>query len=697
MKTVEIEMRLRALGPPEVAVLLEDAGVPQVRAASVDSVAEVAGAFRAVGGTPVVLKAGGLLHKSDAGGVVLGLPDAPSTERAARAMVVALGSKALPLVLQQQVSGMEILVGARRDLELGVAIVLGLGGTATEVHKDVITVMAPLDRDDALRALRRLRVWPLLAGYRGETGRDVAALVDVVLSISRLMESHPESVELDLNPVMVGKEGEGVVAVDARIIWTDEPPAASRVRPDLDRMLRPQHVVVVGVSDDEHKVGARLFRYLLDHGFPGRLDAVHPSGGEVRGRKRYASLDEVEGSPDLVCVTVPGRLVLDVARQAVEKKVGGVIVHSSDFADVGAEGRAAQEELARVLIQGGVPLAGPNGMGVVAPHHRLTASISGGLEGEVEPGGVSLVSSSGALASCLATRLMGEGIGLSYWIHAGNEADVVIADYLDWLVGDAGTRAVALLLEDIKNGPRFIEAGRRLAAAGKPMFAYNAARSDRGRAAAFSHTGAMVGSFDVREAVVEAAGMVSVPSLQVLEDAVALAAQEPLPAGDRLVAVTFSGGACSIIADEGEAHGIALPELSEATREAVRPHVPSYAAVRNPVDCSYQMITQPEKFERLLLGLTERGEYDALLLQFTTNADPYAAKLAEKVVELRRRLSIPLYVSRFGGEQLAPQALEVYRQGGVHVLDAPDRAALAIAAVMAGARALRRIGAEEAG
>ncbi|WP_324275510.1 CoA-binding protein [Blastococcus brunescens] len=123
-------------------------------------------------------------------------------------------------------------------------------------------------------------------------------------------------------------------------------------------MLRPEHVVVVGVSDDEHKVGARLFRYLDDHGFPGRLDAVHPSGGEIRGRRRYASLAEVEGSPDLVCVTVPGRFVPDVARQAVEKKAGGVIVHSSDFAEVGEAGRAAQEELAQILIEGGIPWPG---------------------------------------------------------------------------------------------------------------------------------------------------------------------------------------------------------------------------------------------------------------------------------------------------------------------------------------------------
>jgi acyl-CoA synthetase (NDP forming) len=682
-------VQLQALPPAQVAAHLEAAGIPQARSVSVAALDQVADAFAGLGVAPVVLKAGGLLHKTDAGGVVLGLRSVTAVTEAADDLVGRLGDAAYPLVLQQQVRGLEILVGARRDPQLGAAIVVGLGGVATEVHNDVVTAMAPLDRSQAHAALRQLRAWPLLEGFRGEEGRDVDALVDTIVAVSRLVEQDPGIVELDLNPVMVGPAGEGVTVVDARIIRTDEPPLVERARYDLDRMLRPQHVVVVGVSDDPHKVGARLFRYLDEHGFPGRLDAVHPSGGEVRGRKRYTSLAEVEGSPDLVCVTVPGRFVLEVARQAVEKKVGGVIVHSSDFAEVGEEGRAAQDELARILREGGVPLAGPNDMGVVAPFRKLTASISGGLEEEIAPGGVALLSSSGALGSCLGTRLMGERIGLSYWIHAGNEADLVIADYLEWLAEDEDTKSVALLLEDIKDGPRFIEAGRRMAAAGKPMFAYNMVRSDRGREAALSHTGAMVGSFAVREAVVRAAGMVSVPSLRVLEDAVALAAQEPLPAGDRLVAVTFSGGACSIIADEGEVAGIELPELSDATREAVRPHVPSYAAVRNPLDCSYQMITQPEAFERLLVALTERGEYDALLLQFTTNADPYAAKLAEKVAEMREKLSIPLYVSRYGGDQLAPRALAVYREAGVHVLDAPDRATLAVAAVMAGARALR--------
>lgn len=663
---------------------LEQVGVPTAPTLVVFDVDGVEDAFDRLEVDRVVLKAGGLVHKSDDGGVVLDLRDAAAATEAARAMVDRLGERALPLQLQAQVSGVELLVGIRRDPQLGAALVVGQGGTATEVHQDVARALLPVDREVAEGLVRQLRIWPLLEGHRGEPGVDVGALVDAMVAVSDLAAGDPSVVELDLNPLLVGPPGQGAICVDARIVVGDQPPVASRPVPDLDRMMRPKHVVVVGVSDDKDKVGARLFRYLDTHDFPGRLDAVHPAGGTVRDHRRYTSLTEVEGSPDLVCVAVPARFVLQVAKECVAKQVGGVIVHSSDFAEVGDSGRDLQDELARILADGGVPLAGPNDMGIVAPHLQLTASISGGLEEELVPGSVSLVTSSGALGSCMATRLMGAGVGLSYWVHVGNEADLVMADYLEWLVDDHATRAVGLLIEDIKDGPRFIDAGRRLVEAGKPMFAYNMIRSQQGKEAALSHTGAMVGSLELREEVIRAAGMFSVSSLRVLEDALHLSATTSLPAGNRLMVVTFSGGACSIIADEAHRLAIDLPDLSHATRDEMARHVPSFAAVRNPLDVSYQMLSQAEGFERALGALVSSGEFDALLVQFTTNADPYAEDVARATVAARATSPIPVYVSRFGGNHLAPGAMAVYREADVPVLDAPDRATQAIGAVMGG-------------
>ena len=672
-----------ALAPEDVLARLAGLGLPVPRSELCGTADDAAAAADIVGDDgAVALKAAGLVHKSDHGGVVLGLRGGDAVRAAAEQMLDRVGSQALPFLVQEMTSGLEVLVGARRHPELGVTVTVGMGGTATEVHRDFVTVRAPVD--DPRPVLSRLRMWPLLDGFRGAASRDVEALCQVVTAVSQMAVDDPSIAELDLNPVLVKEAGQGVCVVDARLITVPDPDgAAERPRAaTLERMMSPRHVVVVGVSDDEHKVGARLFRYLRAHGYAGRLDAVHPRGGEIGGRTRYRTLSEVPGSPDLVCVTIPSGSVPDVAREAVAKNSGGLLVHSSDFAETGEQGRSQQADLAAVCASGGLPLAGPNNMGIVVPRLGLAASISGGLEGELVAGRAALLTSSGALGSCLATRLMGDGVGLSAWMHGGNEAGLVLADFLDYTAADEHTRTAGLLLEDIKDGDRFVEAGRAMAAQGKPVFAYNMARSDKGREAALSHTGALVDSFAAREAVLEAARVVSVESLRELEDAVMLAATGPLPAGNRLVAVTFSGGACAIIADTTENTDVELPELSEATRAAVVPHVPPYSAVRNPFDLSYQMVTRDDDFEQVVTKLTGAGEYDAVLVQFTTNADPYAARLAERVVALRERLDVPLYVSRYGGAHLATRALARYAELGVTVLDAPDRATRAIAALM---------------
>ncbi len=680
------------LSPEEALRRLADAGIHVARSAFAATLDDVPAAFDQVQSQRVVLKAAGLLHKTDQGGVVLNVTSADQAKEAAAAMVKQIGNDVLPFMVQAQGDGVEMLVGLQRVPDAGTIIVIGLGGVQTEIHKDTVRAFIPVTRDEVRTSLEKLRSWPLLNGFRGEQPRDVDALVDLVVRLADMAARHGDIDELDLNPVLVGAEGRGCLVVDVRIVTADEPPARARRTPErLNRMLRPQHVAVVGVSDDERKFGARLFRDLIAHNFPGRLDPINPSGGTVRGYNRYRQLTDLDSAPDLVCIAVPSSAILDVARQAVAINAGGVIVHSSDFAEVGEEGRALQDELARILAEGGVPLAGPNNMGIVAPHEQLAASISGGLSKiELVPGDVALLTSSGALGSCVATRLMDEGIGLSYWTHVGNEADLVMADYLEWLATDPTTKAVGLLIEDIKDGAHFIDAGRALAAAGKPMFAYNLVRSERAREAALSHTGAMMGSFEVREDLIREAGMVSVPTLRVLEDALLLASSTGIPDGDRLAVLTFSGGSCTIISDEADRWGIKLPELSESTRARLVEHLPSFAAVRNPVDVSYQMVGHPDAFRSSLLALLEGNDFDAALVQFTTNADPHAVDAAKVVLEVRDAVNVPVYVSRFGGEQLAPDAIQVYKGHGVPLLDAPDRATQAIGALVQARRAIDR-------
>src|SRR5262245_18694357 len=227
-----------ALAPEDLLARLAGLGLPVPRSQLCDTVEGAAAAAESVGGDrTVALKAAGLLHKSDHGGVVLGLRGVDQVRAAAEEMLDRVGSEALPFLVQEMTSGLEVLVGARRHPELGVTVTVGMGGTETEVHRDGVTVRAPVE--DPRSVLRRLRIWPLLSGFRGAASLDVEALCQVVTTVSQMAVDDSTIAELDLNPVLVKEAGQGVCVVDARLI-TAPGPEVRTARPDpssLERMM----------------------------------------------------------------------------------------------------------------------------------------------------------------------------------------------------------------------------------------------------------------------------------------------------------------------------------------------------------------------------------------------------------------------------------------------------------------------------
>ena len=690
----------RPLAPADVLALLAETGVPHVETRVVDSAEAALAAASEAGAGPFVLKAGGLLHKSDSGGVTVGLADPEAVGAAAGSMLDRLRDAALPLLLQRQVAGTELLVGLRREPGVGAIVAVGVGGVLAEVIGDIRHAAVPIARAHARELVDGLRGRPLLAGHRGRPPADVEALVDVILAVGRLAERHPEIVELDLNPVMVGPAGAGAVAVDARaaaLPASGARPGATPPNADrdvdlrgLDRLLRPRHVAVVGVSDDASKAGARIHRYLLAHGFEGRVDAIHPAGGEVDGRPRLRSLADVADSPDLISISVPAAGVPAVVRDALALHPAGIVVHSSGFAETGEEGAAGERELAAMLAGTGVRLVGPNSMGLVSTPERAAVALGGVLRlPELHAGGIALLSSSGAIGSSLASRLWEAGIGISRWVSLGNELDLDAGDLLTWLSGDDATRAVGLVLERVSAGARLRAGIEACVRAGKPVFAVLLARSEWGRRAALSHTGALIGAHELREALLRAAGAVTVPTLRVLEDALALFEAHGLPAGRRVVALTASGGASAIIADEAGVAGLELPELPAAVRRRLEAVLPPFAAIRNPIDVTVQVIVDPDGFTRALAAIADPAAFDAVLVQLTTNADPGAERTAEAICTTSARAALPVVVARYGARSLAPRGMAVYERAGIPVLDTPERAVAVVAALVRAGEALR--------
>lgn len=665
------------------------AGVAVARTVRADSVDELIDRLDQLPGFPVVLKAGGLAHKTEHGGVVVGLRSPADLERAARRMTAELGGQAFPLVLQEQRAGVELMIGIKRDPSLGAVVVLGSGGVGAEVERDVAYALAPVGAAELAELPRRLRRWPLLAGYRGEAGIDLVALGAALRAMSDLAVARPDILELDVNPLLVGPAGSGVaVAVDALLVTAAAPQPRPRRFPlgaGIGRALDPRRVVVVGASADPRKAGSKIVARLGEANFRGAVEVVHPSGRDAQGRPCPTSVAAVAPGPDVVCVAIPSDGVAPVVADSVRVGAGAVTIMTAGFAEVGGVGADRQRELVAATAGSRTRICGPNLLGLVTPSTGAVMTFGSALEAApLRTGTVALISSSGAIGGCIAARLSERGCGISRWLNTGNEADVDIADYLAFLADDELTAVVGIVVENLRDGPAFVEAAERVRRAGKLIFAHKAGTSDRGRRAAASHTGAIVGSDVVHDAIFRRVGVARAASLDAFEDALILAAQlGPTAAATRVAAITSSGGMCSIICDEADGCGLALPELTAATAQRLAALVPDFGSVRNPVDLTAQVLTDPTLFERALAVVRTSGEFDVVLVQLTTNTDPQAAQIARAIVEIGREPGVPVIVARLGAPGHAPEALAVYADGGMPVFGSPERAVRALAAVLA--------------
>ncbi len=631
-------------------------------------------------GHPVVVKAllDDVLHKSEHGLVVTGCDDDAAVRAAGELLLeraAVAGSGEPELSVQAQLAGVELAVGARQT-ELGPVVLVAAGGTLIELLDDSAIAMAPVTRERAAELVGSLCAATLLDGYRGAAAADREGLVDLVVAVGELVAAIPEIAELDLNPVFVGPDGP--FAADARCVLAEPavddaavPGEATRVA--VRSLLEPRRVAVVGASRDERKVGGLVLRYLRKHGWKGEIVAVNPKPLDLDGVTSAPTVAAIEEPVDLACIAVPGPYVEGVIGECVAAGVPAGIVYASGFGEAGADGAAAERAL--VAAGGdGFRFVGPNSIGVATPGEGLVATFGMAFErDEIPAGPVAFVSQSGAIATSLISRADEFGLGFSHWISTGNEADLGVADYVDFLADDPATEVICLFLEVVRRPAAFAAACERARAAGKPIVAVKTGRSEVGRAAAASHTGAITGSDVTYGAFLERCGVVRVPDLGTLFGAArGLLSIGPV-AGRRVGVISMSGGACSMLADAASDAGLEVPVLPDEAQAELRAGLPEFAAVRNPVDVTAVGIGAPELVHRTLTAVRRSGAVDVVLLQLSTNADPAAAAMARDLIAARDEPGAPFLVGRLGSPEIAPRAIEAYREAGMHVYSWPEQ------------------------
>jgi acyl-CoA synthetase (NDP forming) len=360
-------------------------------------------------------------------------------------------------------------------------------------------------------------------------------------------------------------------------------------------------------------------------------------------------------------------------------------LYSAGFGEAGTIGVKLEEDLLAVVAGDGVRVrcVGPNSNGVVSTGAAVFASIGMALEIDpTAPGPVALVTQSGAVGSSLLSRGWDDGIRFSRWVSTGNEVDISLGEYLEFLAGDSCTTVILLFIEGIRDGDCFAGAVARCVRAGKPVVAYKAGSSVAGRRAVSSHTGALAGDDSLYDAYFRTLGVARVSSLRGLLDAGRVLSCYSLPKGNRVALITMSGGAAAILSDECATAGLSVSELPLSVQEQLTAVMPGFGTVGNPLDVTAEAITDPSVLIECLRTIVACEEVDMVAVQLTTNADPSALAIAEGIVGVIQRTAKPVLVGRLGSPRLAPLAMQHYRVSDVPVFDSPE-ALIAAARVLA--------------
>lgn len=354
----------------------------------------------------------------------------------------------------------------------------------------------------------------------------------------------------------------------------------------LDAVFRARSVALVGASSRADAIARQILDNLLAFGYHGRIYPVNPKAVEIAGLPCYPSLSDLKEAPELAVVVLPRAAVLPVVEECVTCGVGGIIVITGGFRELDAEGAHLEQELRQRVAQAGIPLLGPNCMGLfnADPAVRLNLTFS-----PVAPrsGPVAFLSQSGALAAQILTQAPAMGLGFSLFASLGNEAGITHRDALTYAGLDALTRVVALYLETFDEAPEFIRIARQVTEQ-KPVVCLKGGRTETGARAARSHTGALATSTRAFEAAMRQSGVVLVDTTEELLKTALAFARVPLPRGRRVRLLTNAGGPGVLATDHLARRGLDLPLLSEKSQAELCEFVTPQAPLTNPVDLTVE-------------------------------------------------------------------------------------------------------------
>jgi acetyltransferase len=440
----------------------------------------------------------------------------------------------------------------------------------------------------------------------------------------------------------------------------------------LKHLFQPRAVAVFGASERPESVGGRILANLRQGGFAGPIYAINPKHSTVAGHPCHAGIAEVPGPVDLAVIATPGPTVPGVLRACGERGVRAAIIITAGFGETGKAGRVLEEQVLAIARQFRMRLLGPNCLGLMRPSLGLNATFS---KSEARPGGLALVSQSGALCTAIVDWGQAHALGFSAVVSTGAAVDVDFGDVLDFLAQDPETKSILLYVEGVRHARSFMS-GLRAAARLKPVIVLKAGRHEQGTRAAVTHTGAIVGGDDVFDAALQRAGVVRALSIEQLFAAAQLLDKNCLTGGKSLCIITNGGGLGVMAIDRAADLGLDFAVLSAGTLAALDAVLPAHWSHANPVDILGD--AGPERYAAAVTACLADADVDGILVLLSPQAMTDGSACAQAVLSASHEADKPVLACWMGGESLQA-GRELLASGGVPEFNSPEAAVEAFA------------------
>jgi acetyl-CoA synthetase (ADP-forming) len=462
---------------------------------------------------------------------------------------------------------------------------------------------------------------------------------------------------------------------------------AKKVVEQLRSIFAAKSVAVIGASNDKNKWGGRLIQRLLIAEYQGNIYPINIKEERVQGLRAYRSVLDVHDTIDIAAIAIPAKQVLQAIRECIQKKIKGAVIVSANFAETGNCGLALQDEMINAAREGGIRIIGPNCQGLWNSTNNLNLVLS-----HVPPKGpISIVSQSGNFSHVFADLCIDRGYGISKIVSVGNQGDLDVADFIEFLADDPETRAVFVYLEGCKDGRKLFQAAKETTRK-KPVIIYKAARNRSVARVAASHTAAIAGDDRVFDAMFKQAGVIRSDDLfGSLGMAVALTKQ-PLPKGNR-IGLMGMGGQGVVTSDICVSMGMEVPQITEEDSKSVLKGIdfPPQASIKNPVDTAGSAIGGLAE-AKILNSLARLGYIDGIITNAPALPRPAAgsqveyeqivAKVREYLTAIPQKLGKPVIIQCLPGFTIGSEMQEILAEACIPIFPAPEEAARAMYALV---------------